>query len=440
MVVDAMNTPFNQLQTGAAALISSRTHDLYDPHILFLQFVSVYVVLQAFSAALGIGLFHIFSYAVAVLMLFVLALRPFGKQSSGLDGMEYILPLLLYYYGLFGSIAYNFGELDWPATIKFVLTPFFFLIGAKIESLRPTNVIADRKTWIMFGLIAFLPFAVLMLQLVKGVDVFARGAEFSLFANRNNGALYAVALLGLYHVYAQRPLTNVFIYMAVGASFGTLGVLIAIIFSLMLLVAKRNNLIRYTVVLVIAAASMVVLVINDVWMFARFKPVIGTLELLTDPHVQFASLSYEWLYHHLHTTDLSLAFRIKHWLDLIDIYTSAPMFNWLFGMGIGASSRLSQAMLPPHNDFLRVLFECGIVTFVGFASLLAIMLKKMGRRWETVPFFTIVLYMISENLIDNFLAMVIFYYAGGVLIYRLQRAEQAHTRGSRAVNTGKQRE
>ncbi len=408
--------------------------------MLFLQFVSVYVVLQAISTALEMGLFRTLTYGVALLMLFVLAIRFSGKQGSGLDGMEYILPLLLYYYGMFGSIAYNFGALDWPVTIKSLLAPFFLLIGAKIESRRPANVVADQKTWIMFGLIVFLPLAVLALQLIKGVNVLARGADFSFFANRNSAALYAVALLGLFTVYANRTTKNVLVYIAVGASFATLGVLIAIIFSMMLLVATRSNLVRYSLTLVIAAAGMIVLAINDVWVFARFKPVIGMLELIIDPRVQFASLSYERLYHHLHTTDLSLAFRIKHWLDLIDIYTSAPVFNWVFGMGIGASIRLSQAMMVPHNDYLRIFFECGIVTFFGFVSILAVILVKLGRRWETVPFFAITLYMISENLIDNFLAMVIFYYAGGVLIYRIQRAEQAHAEALRAVDYGRQRE
>lgn len=414
------------MQYWNAVALANGNPVLRNPHTLFLQFMSVYVILLCVSAALSTGLFRLLSYVIAIFMPIVLAIRFSGSREKNILAISFALPLLLYYYGMFGSVAYNFKELDWPVTIKFVLAPLFLLLGAKVESWNSPKTAISPKTWAMFGLIILLPLVVLLLQLVKGVNVFARGADFSIFANRNSAALYAVALLGLFTVFARRTPTNVLVYLAVGASFATLGVLIAIIFSLMLLVAKRENLIRYTAGLVATAASITVLAINDVWVFARFKPAIGTLELLFDPRVHFASLSYERLYHYLGTSDLSLAFRIKHWHDLMDILASAPVFNWVFGMGIGASTRLSQAMMVPHNDYLRIFFECGIATFVGFASLLTVMLIKLGRGWKTVPFLAIVLYMASENLVDNFPAMVIFYYAGGVLIYRQQRAEQTH--------------
>lgn len=406
-----------------------------DPHETFLRFVTTYVILLALSAALGSGIFRALSYLVALLMLFVLAVRSSGRKGGVLDGMEYVLPLLLYYYGLTASIIYNYENLDWPATIKLSLAPIFLLIGAKIEARRASSVALTRRGWLLFGLVILLPVAVLALQLLKGVNVLARGADFSIFANRNNAGLFAVALLGLFTVYARRTPTNALIYMAVGASFGTLGVLLAIIFSLVLLVAKRENLLRYAIGAAVVAAAMFVLAINDVWIFARFKPVIGTLELLIDPRVHLPTMSYERLYHILDTTDLSLAFRIKHWYDLFEIFTTAPLFNWFFGMGVGASTRLSLAHTLPHNDFLKVLFECGIVTFIGFVTILAVMLTRLGRRWETVPFLAISLYMISENLIDNFLAMSIFYYAGGTLIYRLRHAPRQEVKQVGTANS-----
>jgi O-antigen ligase len=415
-------------------LIASDSAGKSDPHLVFLRFVLVYVVLLALSAVTGAGLFRTFSYVIALLMLFVLTLRLSNKQGGGLDGMQYVLPLLLYYYGLLGSIAYNFETLDWPVAIKLLLAPLFLMIGARIEAGRSANGSVAVGTWVVFGLIVLLPVVVLAFQLATGVNVFARGAEFSIFANRNNAGLYAVALLGLYTVLARRAPTNILVYVAVGASFGTLGVLFAVILSLMLLIATRGNLIRYAFGLLIAGASMFVLSVNDVWIFARFKPVFGTVQLLIDPRVQFASLSYERLYHYLGTTDLSLAFRIKHWHDLIDILASAPIFNSVFGMGVGASIRLSQAILPPHNDYLRMLFECGIVTFVGFVALLAIMLAKLGRRWETIPFLAIALYLFSENLVDNFLAMAVFYYTGGALLYRLRQKDLASIPSPRTIS------
>lgn len=413
-----MVTTVAGLNRKQAALAADGAPAEYNPHSLFLALATAYVVLLAASSALGMGLFRALTYVLAIFMPAVIAIHMAGRREYSLVGMGLAISLMLYYYGLLGSIAYNFQEIDWPVAIKLVLAPLFLLLGAKVESRSPPGMAFTPKAWFMFGLIVVLPLAVLALQLATGKNVLARGADFSIFSNRNSAALYGVSLLGLFTVFSRKPPTNVLIYFAVGAAFATLGVLIAVIVSLMLLVAKRENLIRYTIGLLVAGAGILVLAINDVWVFTRFKPVIGTIELLLDPRIQFASLSYERLYHLLGTTDLSLAFRIKHWHDLLDIYFSAPIYNWVFGMGVGASSRLSQAMMVPHNDYLRIFFECGVITSVGFILLLTSMLAKLGRGWSAVPFLAIFLYMFSENLVDNFIAIVIFYYAGGVLIYR----------------------
>ena len=389
-----------------------------DVHLSFLKFVSLYVVLLSLSAVLEAGLFRVLSYAAALIMLFALTVKSFGKKNSTVSEMAFMLPLLLYYYGLIASIGFNYKMADWSVAIKFSLAPLFLLIGSRIEA---QNCAVPEKSNFLpwFGLVALLPIMVLGLQLAKGMNVFSLSNDFSIFANRNNAGLYAVALLGLYTVHARTPPTNVLIYLAVSASFGTLGVLVATIFSLMLNTVNQKNLFTFTIGLVAISFALVLLAINEISIFARFKPAFGTLELLLDPKVNLPAMSYERLYYALGTTDLSLAFRIKHWHDLVNLFGTSGLFGWFFGLGIGSSVKLSQATMVPHNDYLRILFECGFVTFVGFVSMIAVMLVRFGRRWETIPFMTIAFYMFSENLIDNFLAISVFYYSGGVLLQRI---------------------
>jgi hypothetical protein len=126
----------------------------------------------------------------------------------------------------------------------------------------------------------------------------------------------------------------------------------------------------------------------------------------------------------LGTTDLSFLFRLKHWLELWTIYQNGSLLNWLFGFGSGSSVELTRMRIVPHNDFIRYLFEFGVITLIGFCLLLFSIFRYLGRGWITVPLAAVALYFISENLINNFLAMVIFYFCAGTLAQRVLMAKQ----------------
>lgn len=93
--------------------------------------------------------------------------------------------------------------------------------------------------------------------------------------------------------------------------------------------------------------------------FSRIKPVIASIKLIASGRVNIATVTYGDLVRLLQTTDLSFLFRLKHWLNLWDLYASAPIEKIVFGLGVGASARLSDVGLIPHNDYLRMLIRCG---------------------------------------------------------------------------------
>lgn len=71
------------------------------------------------------------------------------------------------------------------------------------------------------------------------------------------------------------------------------------------------------------------------------------------------------------------------------------------------------------------------VTFAGFLAMIWLMLKHCGRRWETVPLLAVAIYFLSENLIDNFVAMALFFFSGGALAYRHKFGEMMAASKSR---------
>lgn len=405
------NPPLGNALAGSAA----------GSHRIFLSFILAYVFFMAIASGFNSLLFKLLSLVVPFVMFLVLLLHSSTIFSREKYRSGYALAIGIYYYGFIASSMFNYETLNLPVFFKLLLAPAFVIFGSKIESAASGVGMSSRGVKLSLFLMIALPVAVLGWQLASGVNVYARGADFAIFANRNNAALYTVVLLSLYAVYMGAPLRRPFVYLLAGASFATLGVLVAVIVSLVLLVTNKRNFIRSIIGMALAAAIAVSLAQYEIGVFSRFKPVIGTLDLLFFSSVDFRSLSYGQLVATLNTTDLSLAFRIKHWLNIYDIFVHGSHFHWFFGYGIGASEIKTLDHIVPHNDYLRYLFEGGVVTFLGFVGILATIVRRLGRRWETVPLLAIALYMISENLIDNFLAMAIFYYTAGVLTYRITR-------------------
>jgi hypothetical protein len=61
-----------------------------------------------------------------------------------------------------------------------------------------------------------------------------------------------------------------------------------------------------------------------------------------------------------------------------------------------------------------------VLGLLGFAALMALIVYHCGRRWEAVPVLAIVFCFFSENLINNYLAMVTFYFCAGALAIRVR--------------------
>jgi O-antigen ligase len=407
-----------------ASAVSPARQGKRDPVFLFLILIAAYVVLQTLTMWSLSGLLKAFSFAFAfglfLVMLVVSAFLPsVGKRSLGFG-----FTLALYYYGFVASVFFNSDALDYGTTIKMAMAPLFLLFGASFESQNQFRSWRLGSTRWLLGLMLVLPFALWIWQLASGQITFGGLGYVSIFANRNNAGLYVVTLIALLNVLREQPLRNVLIYLVAAVAFGTLGVLLAVLMALVIAIGGRRAVLILAAV-AFAASAAVFFVPVEFGIFARFKPVVDSILLIANGTINIGTVTYGELVGRLQTTDLSFVFRLKHWFDLLGIFAAAPLENWLFGFGVGSSTRLSEAGLVPHNDYLRILFECGVVAFAGFVSTIAMILYRCGRRWEAVPLITVAIYFFSENLIDNFVAMSVFFFCSGALAYRLNKERGA---------------
>jgi hypothetical protein len=101
----------------------------------------------------------------------------------------------------------------------------------------------------------------------------------------------------------------------------------------------------------------------------------------------------------------SAVWRVGMWIAVLNDYADGAPWQWVIGRGLGASWRLYQIL--PHNDFVRLLFETGVVGLVAFLAFCWTAWRGMrpGDRY-VVPM--VLTFCFSENNIDNFVFMGLF--------------------------------
>jgi hypothetical protein len=128
---------------------------------------------------------------------------------------------------------------------------------------------------------------------------------------------------------------------------------------------------------------------------------------------QVSSMSFAELVQLTGSTDLSAFFRLIHWSNVLDLYSNGTIGTLLFGYGAGQTAPLTYAALVPHNDYLRVLVEYGPFNLVIFVSFLLHIRNGLTTGATKVLFAVLCIYFFSENLLDNFTSMAIYFaYAG----------------------------
>jgi hypothetical protein len=375
-----------------------------------------YLLLLCLTVATGSGLVKALANIVAIGIFVIAAINWAFYKSNTKVQTDQVLCLTLLYIGIFGSTAINFRSSEVIDVIKIAIAPFFIISGSSLATEISKWSMTERSTKILFLALIFLPLLAILIQLLTGSRDFSENKQIGFFANRNNAGLYAICILSFYCVLAEKPLTSPFLYMCVGLMFGTLGLFLAVVLSLILSIGRTFHLILGIVL--IALVLLLVSYFPEVGSKLRIKPVIDSISLLASGRIDLETVTYADLVRLLNTQDLSFLFRLKHWYNLFNIYIGGNFFNFLFGFGAGSSVALSTINLVPHNDYIRVFFEFGFIAFLGFFGILISVVRSVPRGWTLTPMLVVVIYFFSENLINNYLAMMLFFLSAGVLSTR----------------------
>ncbi|MDH2399009.1 O-antigen ligase family protein [Bradyrhizobium sp. SSUT18] len=348
----------------------------------------------------GSSVFNVLSNSISLLLISWSAYHVLvGRESSGF--YKILLILACAFTGM--SYLVNFGAFELSDGLKLLSIYSFYVAGRT----TPERLHQSEKRCIYA--LAALP---LIFKVVGQTKVYT-GIEypdvFSYFPNTNTAALYFSALFfALSPWFGNKVLIAQFANAAIMNRVGpALATIVAV--GLWSFFPLRPQV--FAALLLLAIASL------GAYAFGALDRLITGLNAIAliwslDPST-VARMSTKQLIDLTGTTDMSAFFRITHWTNIWQIYSSLGLGGILFGYGASQTGVLTVLPLPPHNDYLRVLAEYGLLNCVIFVVFVFSIMFSLKERAAKTMYTVLVIYFLSENLIDNFTSMTLFFsYAG----------------------------
>jgi hypothetical protein len=286
------------------------------------------------------------------------------------------------------------------------------LVIAAARLLQLPVVFRSKVRWVLAAQVVAI--LVISLTIFKGKSWDGGSRHSGLFVNPNNLALIPFLLLFFINPLKDKWFVRVAahsIVAAVLAFSGTSGAVVAYLIGLLVhlgsMVSKRVRSLVFSVAGVGVLAVVAFLSMGGLALLPETRLVNQISVMGSQMQTVFdgTTLDYYAQEKVLGSGSGSAIWRIAHWRETVQIYLDGTPAEQILGFGIGGAVRVMGIL--PHNEYLRLLFEQGIVG-------LALFLFAWYRMIRTAPVevryigLIVAIYSFSENNLDNFPFMSLF--------------------------------
>lgn len=132
--------------------------------------------------------------------------------------------------------------------------------------------------------------------------------------------------------------------------------------------------------------------------------------------IKMNSYGWSWENEDTRLSFSTVQWRVHHWKGLLE--ESSADLSVLIGKGVGSadfhSDFTKDRAFPPHNDYLRIYYDLGIVGLLLYINLIIFIIRSLMRSQTPENDFIVLMYMfiLCFSITDNFL-----YHTISVLIY-----------------------
>lgn len=397
-------------ELSSEALVEVRSSEFSFRTLIRWEF-SYVLILLIWAMSQGNTVLKSFCDGFAMLMLLrvaVLLISRFGE----LDAASRVLMGATAFFASVNLLV-NLGQEEIGEGIKILSIFLFFFAGTTVSD----RFFDDMPKRIMVLLFVGLPVGTALFDLYAGPALGPLDEmSLSFFANRNNAILFSVVSSWALMLTGMRRSFIVFYLIGCALAFKTIGGLVAIAIALYL-VYLGFNVVRVLVLGGFVALSSTLLD-GSLEVLSRATSSWKSLHRVLDAAGGFwniSKMSYGEIYEAAQTSDISLIFRLKHWMNVLSLWTDGSALHQLFGFGVSQTLVLTDVKLLPHNDYLRFFFELGPGTFLCFVGMNLLILKRVGIRFVAIPIIFLFIYLFSDNIVNNFLVMSFFYFLAGAI-------------------------
>jgi hypothetical protein len=352
----------------------------------------------------GLPAFYAISNTIAIVLIGYALVTVLRSERDGSASTTFLVVSVV---ATLLSVICNTANTSMTDVLKY-LSLYIFYAAGRCNRTQFRSV----ELYCLYALAA-LPIAFTAVGTSKIWEWDVAGKPFGYLPNANIAVLHFSALL-----FAAAPVFGnrvILLQLLNAALMNKIGAIVATVIAVCMWVAVPS---RRGPIISNAAILIPVLTLGVIaFLFGAFDRAImafdGLALALNIGGGSVVSTSYQNLVLLTGSTDLSGFFRLIHWTNIWDIYSSGGIGTWVFGYGPGQTPALTYAGLVPHNDYLRILVEYGPVNLVIFVCFLVHARAALTSGAAKALFVVLCIYFFSENLLDTFTSMTLFFaYAG----------------------------
>jgi O-antigen ligase len=369
------------------------------PFIAFLFYVT------AFIAGYYLSL-PILNVIGAFLFLFILLMGNFEKMFSIKFDITVLTALFILLISTISS-AVNIENIAFRYLAKhyFIFITYIFIFSYKFiplyESRKRNYFIAVASIILYLSLISDITFETQEEVRFTGI-----------FVNPNNLSLVSLALLYFINekkdsIYTKSALNLVVMYFLFISS--TAGAIIAYITATIFKYRAGIPYKKYLLIglLLMAVLSFLILPSVEIDRFLPAKKIINhymaikeylSEGLLHEQEVSYYKITSQYGFS-------SGVWRLEQWKKTIHVIKDSDALRLLFGHGIGSASLLVSNL--PHNEYLRVLLEQGIIGFVSILFFFITIYRRIDCSYRYL-ILMFAIFSFSENNLNNSMFMILF--------------------------------
>jgi hypothetical protein len=280
------------------------------------------------------------------------------------------------------------------------------LVMAASRILQLPAACKSRVRWLL--ILQILAILLISFTIYRGTSWDGGTRHSGLFVNPNNLALIPFLLLFFVDPLRDALLLRLgahAVVVAVLAFSGTNGAVVAYAIGLAVhlrtLIAKPWRTFVYTLIPICGVVAVTFVAMNGAQLLpeTRLTKQVSVIGVQLQNVLQGGEVAYYEQERVLGPGTASGIWRIAHWRRTFTTYLDGTVEQHILGFGLGSSPRLMGKL--PHNEYLRILFEQGILGFFLFIFAWYRMIKTAPAHVRYVGL-VVAIYSFSENNLDNF--------------------------------------